>query len=110
MRNAATASSSEYLMGTLRAVAGPLDLELIVAPLMVAGDIEPAFERIVRENAGGVVVMPDPITLVNRHMLIALAARHRLPAVYPFRYFADGLISYGPVPLDIASEASRRSQ
>ncbi len=106
MRNAVTASSSEYLMGTLRAVAGPLDLELIVAPLLVAGDIEPAFEMIVRENAGGVVVMPDPITLVNRHMLIALAARHRLPAVYPFRYFADGLISYGPVPLDMFRRAA----
>ena len=106
MRNAVTAFSSEYLMGTLRAVAGPLDLELIVAPLMVAGDIEPAFEMIVRENAGGVVVMPDPITLVNRHMLTALAARHRLPAVYPFRYFADGLISYGPVPLDMFRRAA----
>ena len=50
--------------------------------------------------------MPDPITLVNRHMLIALAARHRLPAVYPFRYFADGLISYGPVPLDMFRRAA----
>jgi putative ABC transport system substrate-binding protein len=50
--------------------------------------------------------MPDPITLVNRHMLIALAARHRLPAVYPFRYFADGLISYGPVPRDMFRRAA----
>ena len=47
---------------------------------------------------GGLIVTGSPLTLVHRDLIIALAARHRLPAVYSFRYFAagGGLISYGP--------------
>jgi putative ABC transport system substrate-binding protein len=45
----------------------------------------------------GLIVLPHPLPIVNRHRIIALAARHRLPAVYPYRFFvtAGGLISYG---------------
>jgi putative ABC transport system substrate-binding protein len=47
-------------------------------------------------------VTGSPLTAVHRDLIIALAARHRLPAVYPFRYFAasSGLISYGPNTTD----------
>jgi putative ABC transport system substrate-binding protein len=43
-------------------------------------------------------VTPDPAAIAHRELIIALASRHRLPAIYPFRYFATegGLISYGP--------------
>lgn len=43
------------------------------------------------------LVMPHPVTAVNRNVIIGLAAQHRLPAVYPFRYWAQagGLVSYG---------------
>ena len=51
MRNAAKASSSEYLMGTLRSVAPSLGIELIVAGLAAPGDIEPAFATAAREGA-----------------------------------------------------------
>jgi putative ABC transport system substrate-binding protein len=47
-------------------------------------------------------VTGSPLTAVHRDLIIALAARHRLPAIYPFRYFAasGGLISYGPDSID----------
>ncbi|MDF3018260.1 MAG: transporter substrate binding protein, partial [Thermomicrobiales bacterium] len=96
IRNSAKASSSEYLMGTLRSVAPAMGVELIVAPLSAG----------VHEGAEGLVVMPDPITLVNRRLIVDLASRHSLPAVYPFRYFDHGLISYGPVPADIWRRAA----
>jgi ABC-type uncharacterized transport system substrate-binding protein len=47
--------------------------------------------------AGGIIVMSDPFTLVHRTVIVSLAARHRIPTVYPYRYFAadGGLLSYG---------------
>ena len=65
----------------------------------LAGEIE-AFAR---EPEGGLMVLPDVSTANNRDLIIALAARHRLPAVYPFRYFATsgGLFSYGSDMADV---------
>jgi putative tryptophan/tyrosine transport system substrate-binding protein len=53
-----------------------------------------AFARIPN---GGLIVLPNGLAYVHREVIIALAARRRLPAVYPFRFFAadGGLISYG---------------
>jgi len=50
-----------------------------------------------REPGGGLVVPPDNFSYVHRSMIFALAARHRIPAVYPFRFMAreGGLVSYG---------------
>ena len=62
-----------------------------------AADIETAIARLSQIPNVGLIVPPDFTTVVNRAPLIALAARHDLPAIYPFRLFADadGLISYG---------------
>jgi putative ABC transport system substrate-binding protein len=61
------------------------------------GDIESALSALASEPNGGVVVMPDAFTPVHRGLIITLTARYRLPAVYPFRFFAasGGLMSYG---------------
>jgi putative ABC transport system substrate-binding protein len=69
----------------------------------LAGEIE----SFAREPHGGLMVLPDVSTANNRDLIIALAARHRLPAIYPFRYFATsgGLLSYGN---DVA-DAMRRA-
>jgi putative tryptophan/tyrosine transport system substrate-binding protein len=60
-----------------------------------------------RQN-GGLFVLPDIVTYVHRELIIALAARHRLPAIYPFRYFpaAGGLMSYGADPVDVFRRAA----
>ena len=54
------------------------------------------------ESNGGLIVTASSAASILRELIIMLAARHRLPAVYPFRYFvtSGGLISYGPDPTD----------
>jgi putative ABC transport system substrate-binding protein len=108
IRNPATASASEYLMGALEAVAPSLGVKLTTVSTRDAAEIDRAFDAFAGESIDGLIVMPDPITLVHREQIVALAARHRLPAVYPFRYFATsgGLISYGPNPLDMWRRAA----
>jgi ABC-type uncharacterized transport system substrate-binding protein len=56
-----------------------------------------------QEPNGGLIIMPTAINTVVRERILALAARHRLPAVYPFRHFATsgGLMSYGPDLADL---------
>jgi ABC-type uncharacterized transport system substrate-binding protein len=56
-----------------------------------------AVEAMAGEPAGGLIVMPDSFTMSHRETIVALAARHRVPTVYPFRVFAaqGGLMSYG---------------
>jgi putative tryptophan/tyrosine transport system substrate-binding protein len=56
-----------------------------------------AVEAMAGEPAGGLIVMPDSFTMTHRETIVALAARHRVPTVYPFRVFAatGGLMSYG---------------
>jgi hypothetical protein len=61
------------------------------------GDIESALSALASEPNGGVVVMPDAFTPVHRGLIITLTARYRLPAVYPFQFFATsgGLMLVG---------------
>ena len=68
-----------------------------VAPVHSPADIERVIGEFVREPNGGLVVLPDATTLVNRGLIVALAARHRVPAIYAFRIIVaeGGLISYG---------------
>jgi putative tryptophan/tyrosine transport system substrate-binding protein len=63
-----------------------------------AGEIERAITAFARGSNGGLIVTGSPAATVQRGLLIALAARHRLPAIYNTRYFVTGggLISYGP--------------
>ena len=63
-----------------------------------AGAIERGISAFVRAPNGGLTLTQSPPSDVHRNLIITLAARHRLPAVYPFRYYVagGGLISYGP--------------
>jgi putative tryptophan/tyrosine transport system substrate-binding protein len=74
-----------------------LGVRLIVSPVHDAADIERGFADAASEINTGVIVNPDAFTIANRGLIISLMARHRLPAIYPYKYFADegGLISYG---------------
>ena len=60
-------------------------------------EIESAFARLSQEDDIGLIVMPDNFTSLYRNSFIALAARYRIPTIYPYRYFAEarGLMSYG---------------
>jgi putative ABC transport system substrate-binding protein len=72
-------------------------VEPMQMPVRDAAALAGEIEAFAREPDGGLMVLPDASTLNNRDLIIALAARHRLPAIYPFRYFATsgGLLSYG---------------
>ena len=86
----------------IQAVAASFGVELIPAGLRNAGEIERAVTAFTRIPNGGLIVTRTTEAIMHRGSIIALAARHRLPAVYPLRVFvADGgLISYGPDIVD----------
>jgi putative ABC transport system substrate-binding protein len=68
-----------------------------VASVRGATDIQEAIELCSKQPRGGLIIFPDSLPVVYRELIIELAARHRLPAVYPFRIFPQngGLLSYG---------------
>jgi putative tryptophan/tyrosine transport system substrate-binding protein len=82
----------------LEAAAPLVGVTLIRATVRDPAAIESAIAAVASTPGGGLVVMPDIFTALHRAVIIASAARHRLPAVYPFRYHIvdGGLISYGP--------------
>jgi putative tryptophan/tyrosine transport system substrate-binding protein len=85
-----------------------LSVKSIPAAVHNAVEIERALEQVARESNSALLVLPDLFNATNRESIIALAARHRLPAVYPFRYFvtSGGLMSYGTELLDIYRQAA----
>jgi len=80
------------------ALARSLDVEVTAVDSSGGGDIERAIAAFAGKPNGGLVVTPYPTIVADRASIILLAARHRLPAIYPYRYFAaeGGLMSYGP--------------
>ena len=69
-----------------------------VASVRDATDIQDAIENCSKKPGGGLVIFPDGLLINHREPIVELAARYRLPAVYPFRIFPEvgGLLSYGP--------------
>ena len=98
----------DYFVRSAEAVAPSLAIELVPSPVETAADIERAIESFAREPNGGLFLPPDTTTIVHRDLIIALAARHRLPAVYAFRFFvaAGGLMSYGTDQVDLFRQAA----
>ncbi len=84
--------------GAIQAAATSLGVDLQPIEVQNAGEIEPAIAAFTRNAHGGLIVTGSPAASVHRAQIIALAARHRLPAVYNAAFYvADGgLISYGP--------------
>jgi putative ABC transport system substrate-binding protein len=77
-------------------------VELSTIDVRDLGEIERAVAAFARESNGGLIATASSATAVHRELIVMLAARHRLPAVYPFRYYVTdgGLVSYGPDPTD----------
>jgi putative ABC transport system substrate-binding protein len=86
-----------YYTRLIEASAPTFSVTPTVAPVHDAAEIERAIGEFVREPNGGLVVLPDATTLVHRKLIVALAERHRVPAIYAFRIIVTdgGLISYG---------------
>jgi putative ABC transport system substrate-binding protein len=88
--------------GALQSVAPSFGLELIPVGVRDASEIEGAVTAFGRLPNGALIVTASAPTAVHRVLIVGLAARHRLPAVYAYKYFITngGLISYGPDTLD----------
>jgi putative ABC transport system substrate-binding protein len=101
--NPKTAAYYDYLLGAASAAASSLGIELTASRIENdASDIERVIKIIADAPYGSLAVVPDSTTDNNRALIIELAARNRLPAVYPYRFFvnAGGLMSYGIVNAD----------
>jgi putative ABC transport system substrate-binding protein len=97
MFNPQSAPFADLFLRAVEAAAPHLSVAPIRAAVRDTADVDRAFDALAREPNAGLMVLPD-ISMTNyREAIVALAARHRVPAIYPFRYFAvsGGLMSYG---------------
>jgi len=91
----------------IRAAADRLRHRLEVLTASTARDLEAAFATMVQRGVGGLIVKPDPFFISRGEQLVALAAHHAMPAIYPTRSFAEigGLMSYGGSVPDLNQQA-----
>ena len=99
----------DYFWRFARAAAPALAIELI--PIQISNDaagVEQSIELFARVPNGGLLVVPDATIIAHRDLFISLAARYRLPAVYPWSYFvtAGALMSYGIDNIDVLQKAA----
>jgi putative ABC transport system substrate-binding protein len=89
-------------LAAIQAFAPLLGVEVSPIGVRDVGEIEHGVKAFARGSNDGLIVSAAALTIVHRDLIIALAARYRLPAVYPFRFFVlgGGLISYGPDTID----------
>jgi putative ABC transport system substrate-binding protein len=96
------------MLGAIQSIASSLRVELTPISLRDAHEMERAVTTFARGSNGGLIVLPSAPTVRYREQIIAQAAQHRLPAMYPYRYFvaASGLISYGPDEIEQYRQAA----
>jgi putative ABC transport system substrate-binding protein len=92
----------------IETTAPSLGMESFRLPVQDAAGIERAISSLGHDVNAGLIVLPDIFHFAHRDLIVALAAQHRLPAVYPFRFFvtAGGLISYGIDQADLYIRAA----
>jgi putative ABC transport system substrate-binding protein len=101
VRDAAIAQGTG-LFGAIRSIAPSRGLEVTPVNVRDAGEIERTLARFARKSNGGLIVTGSRAAITHRELILTLAARYRLPAIYFGRYFiaSGGLISYGVDPID----------
>jgi putative ABC transport system substrate-binding protein len=99
----------EYYLEPLRQAALSFGITLDMRAVGKPTEIDAAAASLAGDLAGGLIVLPDSFLVLHRRVVIDAAARHKVPAIYPFRYFSDegGLISYGAIVGAQSSEAHR---
>ena len=107
LRDPTTAAGLGQL-GAIQNAASSLGLELNLVDVRDRDGIQRAVSAFARGPNGGMIVPASTNSTIHRDLIIALAARHRLPAIYPFRFFAaaGGLVSYGPDFIDQYRQAA----
>jgi len=104
--NPKTTSFADYVRDT-KAMATSLGIEPMPGPVEKADDIERTIESFSQLPNCGLVIPPDATMVVHRNLIVELSIRHKLPAVFPFRFFvvAGGLMSYGIDFIDVFRQA-----
>jgi putative ABC transport system substrate-binding protein len=100
--------SLSFFFPQVETVASSVAVELAAAPVRSPAEIKSVLADIGRDEAQGLVIIPDNFTSVHRALIIEQAARLKMPAIYPFRYFATdgGLVACGPDMLDLYRRTS----
>jgi len=96
--NPTTTVPIKFYMASIQAAASSFAVQTSTAPVHAKDEIEGVIAALSGNASAGLIVMPDLFNTINRDLIIAAAARYRVPAIYFVRSFADsgGLISYGP--------------
>jgi len=91
-------ASADTQTRDVEAAARTIGQQIFLVDVRIDRELDSAFTTIVQQRAGALLVMGDPLFTNLRDQLVALAAKHAVPAMYPFREFisAGGLINYGP--------------
>jgi len=97
-----------YYQGPFEAAARSFGVQPSASPVRSDVEIASALAALQGEPPGGLIVMPDTFNIVHRQQIIELAARHRVPAIYPYGFAVreGGLISYGVDPVDLFRRAA----
>ena len=100
--NPATAVPIQFFMPSIQAAASSFPIEVSAAPVHAKDEIEGVIAAQARSSGGGLIVMPDAFNEPVRELIIALAARYSVPAIYYNRFFSEpgGLISYGELRVE----------
>ena len=95
-------------LGAMQGAAPALRVDISAVNVRNAGEFERGIDAFARQPNGGLVTLGSPVTLAHRDLIVALAARHKLPAIYTTRYFvtSGGLMSYGPDRVEIYRRAA----
>ena len=95
-------------LGAIQGGAPSLRVEISPVGVRDADDIERGIATFARGSNGGLITLGSPVTAAHRNLILALAAQHRLPAIYTTRYFVTdgGLMSYGPDRVDLYRRAA----
>ena len=103
-----TLPSHDLYVRAIEAAAPSFAIRPIATPASDRSEIERVMDDLGRESGSGLIVLPDATPVVNRALIIARAARNRLPAVYPFGFFVrdGGLMSYGVDSIDRYRQAA----
>jgi putative tryptophan/tyrosine transport system substrate-binding protein len=101
--NPGTAPFSESFVRVVEAAAPAFGVQPVAAPVRDPAELDRVIATFAAKPNGGLIIVPDVSNASHRDTIVALAARHRLPAVYPYRYFAvsGGLISDGVDTTDL---------
>jgi ABC-type uncharacterized transport system substrate-binding protein len=106
--NPQTAPYAPAFLRPIEAAASSFAVKPMAAAAADVAGVEAAIEAFARTASGGLIVLPDVSTANGRDLIIALAARYRLPAIYPYRFYAasGGLLSYGTEVGDVYRRAA----